>query len=253
MSVSNCVRRYLDCDAGIQGHFNAINRGADSAAEYFQGLYKGRSADGIGVIPEGYRCGNLQLVFRLRSLRDYQEWDAVFVAFDIRKVPNAGHIGTDSDQIMPGSCVKSNDGTMFGLFANHVQCPQHVSVPSLVWLEAPKCRDDVRWKGFFKPPLSTDKILPSVGGVGNGEINVRRDGVSDDERCVVQRCPEIGYCVADRTEQGAPNWVIYPDLVNYLTSVRVCLADDRVFIYVKGDAVFLNPGFTIGDMRVCAR
>lgn len=128
--------------------------------------------------------------------------------------------------------------------------PQGV-IPSFVWLESFKERDNFRRNVIWQPVLS-NYVQPVGGVIAEGEGNKTVAAAmfcSDSESHMIQACSQV----IDDIEENAGNIIgeafTKSDYMEIITALRITLGNDGVWLV---DVARSNYGFEIRDVVICA-
>lgn len=199
---------------------------------------------------EMYVKGKIKVVLKLRCKRCGGEDDLVFRAIQDRDgMADDATLRDGKIPLFPeASSGTGVDAPMFACVTQFVQCKQKV-IPSLVWLERTKQREDFRRQVLARSRVHLHHVR---FGVSKGEVSFlsadssRCDGT--EVACLIEGRPQVfkchGYCPGNIERDG----VHYADFKVFMNSVQIIL--DDVFVGFRLEEFNRLP-FDVGETCLC--
>jgi hypothetical protein len=204
---------------------------------------------------ERYEKGEVVVVLELSAGAHLSQYHLIFSAVP-PKGARVGYLRRPCDETTPAGDLKErnadlNQGLVFCHIAALVQCPNKV-VPSFVWFEPAKERQDIRRNIFAASPTYNIRFK-LCGAVGNRKVRIlgirspsqRRANVA---HLIQRRAQSLKNLHGERRKLGR-NALNKLALVNCANSVRVSLFNASVGVSFEE---FGNPPIKITDVLLCA-
>jgi hypothetical protein len=201
-------------------------------------------------VVDNYAVGDLYVRVPVKRLGGTKYYDLVFLsALDGRDGEGRQFRSSRDLDSCPAEIDRDQD-RMFLDICEVVYGPQGV-IPSFVWLESFKERDNFRRNVIWQPLPSSD-VQPVGGIVAEGEGNKIVAAAmlcSDSESHMIQACSQI----IDGIEENAGNVIgeafTKSDYMKIISGFRITLGNDGVRLV---DVARSDYGFEIRDMVICA-
>ena len=179
---------------------------------------------------------------------DRREYDLVFVA-----VPPGANLGSSNyGKIDPHFTDGHSHGAKEAVFAaitDLVECPDGV-IPTLVWVEASKERNDVRWE-VLAPAF--DYVVEISGSVRDGEVSVFQSSVASRAGCcksrLVQSRAERFSSLEGVIGEAGGKGLRQATFMQLIDSFRIQLNDMSIWLFVEKS---LDTSIEVGDLLLCA-
>jgi hypothetical protein len=204
--------------------------------------------------PERYEKGNLHIVFNVRLGADDGQYDLVFVHVPSGWESEAA-VGTRHGEILDVNVSDirpdGDEQPMLGPIRHFIECPDKI-VPSFVWLERAKQREDIRQQIFASTPVNYVSFQFG-GAVGNGKVGVLGVGlarkncggkpslVQDSSQLLSRSDSFINEVVGKRLGEF--------DFVSLVHAIHVWLNDTGVWFTIEKSR---DPGIEVIDVFLCA-
>jgi hypothetical protein len=202
-----------------------------------------------------YEKGECVVVLKLSAGPDLPQYDLIFFAVPpegtwVGNLRRAFNKPATTLNLVQGD-AKLNQGLMLRCITRSVQCPNKI-IPSFVWFEAAKKRQDIR-RNIFATSATNNIRFKFVGAVGNRKVRTLRIRSTAHHRANVPHLIERGtkplnYLRSESRKLGrdALNELAF---VNCANSVRINLLDASVGVSFKE---FGNPPIKVTDVLLCA-
>lgn len=245
----------LECASGNQANAGRLRFESQDDALDFARRSVEKSRDWLARnsldFAKRYKEGEIEIVINSRVGGSAEEYDLVFFAipFGGGYRPASGYLHMVN---MDSCCSHTNgdDDPMIALSANPVECPDYI-IPSLVRIETPKERQDIRWETFA---IARDSVFEVSGFISNGKMNTIRpasfgSGSYSVHRLVECRSQPVDYVVG---EVGVPvrERLGELDFVKLVNAVRIGFNETNVGFFLEE---FIDSRTELGQVSLCSR
>jgi hypothetical protein len=212
---------------------------------------KGWRANEFRNFAERYVKGELEVVFEVPARLNTPEYHLIFFV-----IPR-GHKYFPSSDVARALCdevvavQRSTEDAVLTVIAEPIQCPDGF-VPSLVRLERPKQREDIRRKIFA--PSATYHIRFELGGtIGNREMGALRIGDVRKNGCnipgLIKGGTEVFNSFDCNTGHLARHLPSEADLVKFVAGIRISLNDSGIWCTLEEGLSIFDKG---AKLKLCA-
>lgn len=240
----------------FRSHQDALDYAAHRV-EYSNRIVTSQNLNAIDL----YLKGEVAAYVRIKSSRDHSQYELAFLRVPTLKEALWHSGGGPSRSIIRRCCAemshchpegRGNEGTVFLGVTELVQSPKE-TIPSFIWLEANKERQDFRREMLVSLSLPVPASFNLGKAIPEREIGLERFDVSAGDGACVPGLVKDGAQVVGSVEQDAGQHIRWfackDDFVHFLSRLRILIND----VGPRGCVSEVSKhGIKIEDVMLCA-